>query len=81
MSALEKAVHSLADALDDLETRLADRLRDLHAGEEALGSAHRHAVEARALTNKASKDLDRSIADLKQILALSADHGTAREGN
>mgnify|MGYP000622109810 CR=1 FL=1 len=68
MTVLEKAVQSLAEAIEALESRLDSRLDDAAANDEAVEAARRQAMAARKQTDSASKGVAAAIADLKLIL-------------
>lgn len=69
MTVLEKAVQSLAEAIEALESRLDSQLDEAAANDEAIEAARRQAVAARNQTESASKGVAAAIADLKLILA------------
>ncbi|MFC2950858.1 hypothetical protein ACFOOP_02905 [Marinicaulis aureus] len=69
MTVLEKAVQSLAEAIEALESRLDSRLDEAAANDEAVEAARRQAMAARKQTDSASKGVAAAITDLKLILA------------
>jgi hypothetical protein len=69
MTVLEKAVRSLAEAIETLESRLDARLDDAAASEDMIASARRQALAARKQTDNASCGVSAAISDLKAILA------------
>ena len=69
MTVLEKAVQSLAEAIETLESRLDARLEDGAANGEAITAARRQAGAARKQTENAAKGVAAAISDLKTILA------------
>lgn len=69
MTVLEKAVQSLAEAIETLESRLDARLDDASANEETVTAARRQAAVARKQTDTASQGVAGAISDLKAILA------------
>ncbi len=68
MTVLEKAVRSLAEAIEALESRLDSQLDDAAANDEAVEAARRQAMAARKQTDSASKGVAAAITDLKLIL-------------
>ena len=71
MTVLEKAVGELANALENLETKLEDRLDGQLADREAVEAARRHARAARTHAASAGAGLSAAISDLKTLLAES----------
>lgn len=69
MTVLEKAVQSLAEAIEALESRLDVRLDEAGASEEAIAAARRQALAARKQTDNAARGVAAAISDLKAILA------------
>lgn len=68
MTILEKAVSDLADALDELETKVAACLDDQNQSEERAGEARRHAQSARTYAQEASSGVADAIAKIKNLL-------------
>ncbi len=75
MTVLEKAVQSLAEAIEALESRLDARLEDEAITEEAMAAARRQALAARKATETAAHGVAAAISDLKAILAEDAKNG------
>ena len=69
MSVLENAVANLANALESLETNLERRRTDQDASGDEVDASRRQARSARGHTKDASRVLNKSIADLKALLA------------
>ncbi len=69
MTVLEKAVRSLAEAIETLESRLDSTLEGAALNEEAIAAARRQALAARKQTDNASRGVAAAISDLKAILA------------
>lgn len=69
MTVLEKAVQSLAEAIEALESRLDARLEDDTANGEAMTAARRQVLAARKQTDNAAQGVAAAISDLKSILA------------
>lgn len=65
MSMLERAVADLADALDSLETKIAEKTAANEADTPAL---RRHLRSANDCTQTASRELSAAIDDLKSVL-------------
>lgn len=68
MADLDAAVHHLARALDALEDKLGERLRDLADKDDAVAAARRQARIAHAEANRAGAELSCAIAGLKALL-------------
>jgi len=68
MTILETAVADLANALENLESRLEGRFGDQSNNSEEWDAAQRQAQSARAHAGEASRDLSKIIIDLKTLL-------------
>ena len=69
MSALENAVQVLADALEELESKLEHRIADADADSDAIIAARREAHAAKARLHEASDVVGAAIEDVKSLLA------------
>ena len=69
MTVLEKAVQSLAEAIETLESQLDARLDDASASDDAVAAARRQALAAKKQTDNAAQGVAGAISDLKAILA------------
>ena len=69
MTVLEKAVQSLAEAIEALESRLDARLETANGSDEAVAAAKRQAMAARKQTDNAAQGVAAAISDIKAILA------------
>jgi hypothetical protein len=65
---LETAVQTLANALDDLESRLESKIRDAAETAELQAAARRQARTARIHTDIAARELGASLSELKSIV-------------
>ena len=68
MSLLEKSVVDLANALDNLETKIEHKLDDHASNGESIAAARRQAHSARTHAAEASRGLADAIADIKALL-------------
>lgn len=75
MTVLEKAVIDLANALDNLETKIEGKFDDQSASGDAVDAARRQARAAREHAENASKGVGAAISDLKALLDANAANG------
>ena len=68
MTLLEKAVKDLADALDDLELAIDDRLDSRTLDSQSLDAMRKTAGDAKLHTQNAAAGLADAISELKTIL-------------
>ena len=69
MTILEKAVSDLAGALENLESKLDERIDGGDADRDTAIAASRQAKAAHAQTSQASEDIAAAIDDVKTLLA------------
>ncbi|MFQ5564445.1 MAG: hypothetical protein ACE5FO_12860 [Parvularculaceae bacterium] len=77
MSILESSARKLATALDALEAKLDEQLAESAGHRDFIDAARRQARVARTHTGAASRELSRTINDIKAILRET--HETNRE--
>jgi cell division septum initiation protein DivIVA len=72
MGILEKSVIDLANALDNLESKLEHSLDDRSASGDRIAAARRQARAARENAAKAARGLSDAIDDLRGLIADSS---------